>query len=144
MLVLDTPLSYSLLSLWAIGGQSRTEVRGCHFAVWQGDSRVKEWDCQGDGVRLDIGLSSSMLNKDLGSWQQWHYKAVGFLVQGSPLTLVWCSMSQPMSFGHLLEGEWFGKGQEWWLLSSRLLSKSGTSLLPSRSLMKIHRGLWVD
>lgn len=69
--------------------------------------RLPFWVCQAGGVRWNTGSSSSMLFGDLGSWGQWHYKAIWLLVQGLPLTLGWYSMSQPML------GEFWASSRRW-------------------------------
>lgn len=136
---------WSLTSLWAIpcsvfepwGSQQDRGQRLSLVAV-----------CQGDGVRWVIGLSMSIMSRDLGSELQWHVQAV-WLCESFRAHLWPCCGREYQSpgwvgFGYLLEGEWFGKSQEWRLLSSQILSRSETSPLISRSPMQLHRGLSIE
>ena len=95
-----------------------------------------------------MGLSMSIMSRDLGSEWQWHVKAVWlcepFRAHLWPCCGRHCQSPGWVGFGYLLEGESFGKSQEWRLLSSQILSRSETSLLISRSLMQPHRGLCIE
>ena len=119
-------------------GHSRTEVRGYLWVAV----------CQGDGVRWVIGLSMSIMSRDLGSELQWHVQAVWLCESFRAHLWPWCGREYQspgwVGFEYLLEGEWFGKSQEWRLLSSQILSRPETSPLISRSPVQLHRGLYIE
>lgn len=108
-------------------GQSRTEVRGCCWVAV----------CRGNGVRWVMGLPVSIMSRDLGSWRQWHVKAV-WLCRPFRAHLWACrgKCQNPgwVGFGYLLEGERLGRARSDDFSHHKILSDPETTLLISRSL----------